>query len=133
MIIFSFINKTALSQLLVFSSQLSLVLLLCLSFFDREETQNSLQTASCSWSLEPETGDDGLHAVFASLRTNVNQVQPALCDRLVGLVVTRRPRERKIPGSNPLATGFFRGRFVPVTLKKKNWHSSGYPARRLAV
>ena len=31
-------------------------------------------------------------------------------DRLVGLVVRRPPRERKIPGS-----GFFRGRVIPVT------------------
>ena len=34
--------------------------------------------------------------------------------RLVGLVVRRPPRERKIPGSNP---GFFRGRVIPVTQK----------------
>ena len=37
--------------------------------------------------------------------------------RLVGLVVRRPPRERKIPGSNPAFAGiFFRGRVIPVTL-----------------
>ena len=30
-------------------------------------------------------------------------------DRLVGLVVRRPPRERKIPGSNPACTGIFSG------------------------
>ena len=28
-------------------------------------------------------------------------------DRLVGLVVRRLPRERKVPGSNPACTGIF--------------------------
>ena len=42
---------------------------------------------------------------------------PCVGDRLVGLVVRRPPRERKIPGSNPACAGFFRGRVVPVTLK----------------
>ena len=36
---------------------------------------------------------------------------------LVGLVVRRPPRERKIPGSNPDCAGFFRSRVIPVTLK----------------
>ena len=31
------------------------------------------------------------------------------CDRLVGLVVRRPPRERKIPGSNPACAGIFSG------------------------
>ena len=36
--------------------------------------------------------------------------------RLVGLVVRRPPRERKVPGSNPACDGiFFRGRVIPVT------------------
>ena len=35
--------------------------------------------------------------------------------RLVGLVVRRPPRERKIPGSNPACAGIFRGRVIPVT------------------
>ena len=30
-------------------------------------------------------------------------------DRLVGLVVRRLPRERKVPGSNPACTGIFSG------------------------
>ena len=30
-------------------------------------------------------------------------------DRLVGLVVRRPPRERKVPGSNPACTGIFSG------------------------
>ena len=34
---------------------------------------------------------------------------PALSDRLVGLVVRRPPRERKIPGSNPACAGIFSG------------------------
>ena len=32
-----------------------------------------------------------------------------LCDRLVGLVLRRPPRERKIPGSNPACAGIFSG------------------------
>ena len=32
-----------------------------------------------------------------------------LADRLVGLVVRRPPRERKIPGSNPAYAGIFSG------------------------
>ena len=37
---------------------------------------------------------------------------------LVGLVVRRPPRQRKIPGSNPACAGiFFRGRVIPVTSK----------------
>ena len=31
------------------------------------------------------------------------------CDHLVGLVVRRPPRERKIPGSNPACAGIFSG------------------------
>ena len=37
--------------------------------------------------------------------------------RLVGLVVRRPPRERKIPGSNPACARIFRGRVIPVTQK----------------
>ena len=52
-------------------------------------------------------------------------------DGLVGLVVRRPPRERKIPGSNPACAGIFSG--LSHTSDFKNWHSSGYPARRLAL
>ena len=38
-----------------------------------------------------------------------------LCDRLIGLVVRRPPRKWKIPGSIPLAPGFFLGQVIPVT------------------
>ena len=38
-------------------------------------------------------------------------------DRLVGLVVRRPPRARKIPGSNPACAGIFGGRVIPVTKK----------------
>ena len=34
---------------------------------------------------------------------------PSSFDRLVGLVVRRPPRERKIPGSNPACAGIFSG------------------------
>ena len=50
--------------------------------------------------------------------------------RLVGLVVRRPPRERKIPGSSPVCAGIFSG--SSHTSDSKNWHSSGYPSRRLA-
>ena len=46
---------------------------------------------------------------------------------LVSLVVRRPPRERKSPGSNPALAGIFSGS------SHTNWHSSGYPARRLAL
>ena len=52
-------------------------------------------------------------------------------DRLVGLVVRRPPRERKISGSNPACAGIFSG--SSHTSDSKNWHSSGYPARCLAL
>ena len=51
-------------------------------------------------------------------------------DRPVGLLVRRPPRERKIPGSNPACDGIFLGSSHTSDFKK--WHSSGYPARRLA-
>ena len=38
-----------------------------------------------------------------------NRYFPAAIDRLVGLVVRRPPRERKIPGSNPACAGIFSG------------------------
>ena len=37
---------------------------------------------------------------------------PVMCmlsDRLVGLVVRRPPRKRKVPGSNPACAGIFSG------------------------
>ena len=40
------------------------------------------------------------------------------------------PRERKIPGSNLLAPGFF---LVESYQWPKNWHPSGYTVRRLAI
>ena len=41
-------------------------------------------------------------------------------DRLVGLVVRRPPRERKIPGSNPACDGFFSGSSHTSDLKIGN-------------
>ena len=38
-------------------------------------------------------------------------------DRLVGLVVRRPPRERKIPGSNPACDGIFSGSSHTIDLK----------------
>ena len=37
------------------------------------------------------------------------EISTALVDRLVGLVIRRLPRERKIPGSNPACDGIFSG------------------------
>ena len=51
--------------------------------------------------------------------------------RLVGLVVRRPPRERKVLGLNPACGGIFVG--VESYQWLQNWHSSGYPARRLAL
>ena len=51
--------------------------------------------------------------------------------RPVGLVVRRLPRERKVPGSNPAYAGIFSGSSHISDLK--HWHSTGYPARRLAL
>ena len=52
-------------------------------------------------------------------------------DRLVGLVVRRPPRERKIPGSNPACSGIFSGSShtsdskigTPVATLPGAWHS----------
>ena len=52
-------------------------------------------------------------------------------DRLVGLVVRRPPRERKVRGLNPACGRIFSG--SSHTSDLKNWHSSGYPARCLAL
>ena len=49
------------------------------------------------------------------LRTVFSSQLSAVIDRLVGLVVRRPPRERKVPGSNPACAGIFRGRVIPVT------------------
>ena len=46
-------------------------------------------------------------------------------------MVRRWLRERKIPGSNPAYAGIFFG--VESYQWLKNWHSSGYPARRQAL
>ena len=51
--------------------------------------------------------------------------------RLVGQVVRRPPRERKIRGSSPACAGIFPG--SSHTSDLKICHSSGYPARRLAL
>ena len=59
--------------------------------------------------------------VLATLKATVN--------RLVGLVVRRPPRERKIPGSNPAYAGIFSGSSHTRDLKI----GTGYPARRLAI
>ena len=69
------------------------------------------------------------HFIRGSVR-DCSLIRYPVIDRLVGLVVRRPPRERKIPGSNPACDGTFRGRVILVTL---NWHSSGYHARRLAL
>ena len=53
------------------------------------------------------------------------------CRRLVGLVVKASASRAEIPGSNPACAGFFSG--VESYQRLKNWHSSGYPARRLAL
>ena len=42
---------------------------------------------------------------------------PLFIDRLVGLVVRRPPRERKIPGSNPTCVGIFSGSSQTSDLK----------------
>ena len=51
--------------------------------------------------------------------------------RLVGLVVRRPPRERKIPGSNPACAGIFSGSSHTSDLNIGT--PVGYPARRLAL
>ena len=52
-------------------------------------------------------------------------------NRLVGLVVRRPPRERKVPGSNPACAGIF---FAVESYQwLKHGHSGGYPAKRLAL
>ena len=62
---------------------------------------------------------------------------PATCecisgtDRLVGVVVRRPPRERKIPGSNPAYDGIFSG--SSHTSDFKTGTPVGYPARRLVL
>ena len=39
------------------------------------------------------------------------------CDRLIGLVVRRPPRERKVPGLNPTCDGIFSGSSHTIDLK----------------
>ena len=59
--------------------------------------------------------------------------QTTACDfyGLVGLVVRRPPRERKVRVRIPLAPGFVSGRVIPVTQKLAlQWL---YLARRLAL
>ena len=54
----------------------------------------------------------------------------SLPDRLVGLVVRRPPRERKVPGSNPACGGIFSGSShtsdfkigTPVAVLPGAWH-----------
>ena len=66
------------------------------------------------------------------IQSQYNDTRPNIpsADRLVGLVIRRPPQERKIPGSNPVCAGIFFG--VESYQRLQNWHSSGYPARRLA-
>ena len=52
-------------------------------------------------------------------------------NRLVGLVVRRPPRERKIPGSNPTCAGIFSGSSHTSDLKIGTPVAN--PARRLAL
>ena len=55
-----------------------------------------------------------------------------LCNLIASLALwlRRQPREQKILGSNPACAGIFKG--LSHTSDLENWHSSGYPARRLA-
>ena len=71
-----------------------------------------------------------LLAVVCKENRFANQYTTRRVYRLVGLVVRRPPRERKIPGSNPACVGIFSGSSHTCD---KHWHSSGYPARRLAL
>ena len=48
-------------------------------------------------------------AVSMCMWRYVHPTKPPIPDRLVGLVVRRPPRERKIPGSNPACAGIFSG------------------------
>ena len=63
----------------------------------------------------------GWISVLAVMGLNPVQASSFIFDfvavhRPVGLVVRRRPRERKIPGSNPACAGIFlRGRVIPLT------------------
>ena len=50
---------------------------------------------------------------------------------LVGLVVKASALRAEDPGFESACHGIFLGRVTPVT--EKNWHPSGYPARRLAI
>ena len=85
---------------------------LCLRFYQTESRDNRLSVLPvtspykedcwpdlllCSWWCT--TGVCTLLVFFRSL----------FFDRLVGLVVRRSPRERKIPGSNPACAGIFSG------------------------
>ena len=79
---------------------------------------------------------DGLHACFINtgkINRKLGSLREHLSihDRLVGLVVRRPPRERKIPSSNPASAGIFSGSSHTSDLK------IGSPvathARRLAL
>ena len=72
-------------------------------------------------------GDSNKAAICVIYSTATSSVLNG--DRLVGLLVRRPPRERKTPSSNPACAGIFSGSSHTL----KNWHSSGYPARRLAL
>ena len=70
-------------------------------------TQIQIQTHTCSLfsvlngnRLSPSRSHTSSHTYTLAL---------SLAHRLVGLVVRRPPRERKIPGSNPACAGFFSG------------------------
>ena len=58
-------------------------------------------------------------------------IPPCTCQITASLALwlRRPPRERKVPGSNPACAGIFSGSYQWL----KNWHSSGYPAERLAL
>ena len=76
-------------------------------------TPGVLQATSNHWSLVFVTRP-GQATISLSLSPSFSL---SLSDRLVGLVVRRPPRERKIPGANPVCAGIFLGRVIPVTQK----------------
>ena len=49
------------------------------------------------------------HGEHINLQAGQQRLLVSYSDRLVGLVVRRSPRERKIPGSNPACDGIFSG------------------------
>ena len=79
------------------------------------------------------------HTLFNSSAWNVivcwskSSCTSCFCYRLVGLAVKASASGAEDPGfdRNPTCARIFVGRVIPVYQWLKNWHSSGYPARRL--